>query len=70
MSSIGKAGIGETHVIRKITGDDRARQHLAELGFVVGEEIALVNKAQGDVVLKVKGTSIAIGASLAKCILV
>ncbi|MBQ7179096.1 MAG: ferrous iron transport protein A [Victivallales bacterium] len=70
MSTIGNAGIGETHVIRKITGDDRARQHLAELGFVVGEEIALVNKAQDDVVLKVKGTSIAIGASLAKCILI
>ena len=28
---------GDTVTIRKITGKDEVRQHLAELGFVVGE---------------------------------
>ena len=29
---------GDTVTIQKITGKDEVRQHLAELGFVVGEE--------------------------------
>ena len=32
---------GETVTIRKITGKDEIRQHLAELGFVVDSRIAL-----------------------------
>lgn len=30
---------GETVTIRKITGKDEIRQHLAELGFVVDERL-------------------------------
>lgn len=30
---------GDTVTIRKITGKDEVRQHLAELGFVVGETV-------------------------------
>ena len=33
------APIGEPAVIRKITGKDEVRQHLAELGFVVGQQL-------------------------------
>ena len=32
---------GETVVIRKITGRDEVRQHLAELGFVVDESVTV-----------------------------
>ena len=34
---------GDTVTIRKITGKDEVRQHLAELGFVVGETVTVVN---------------------------
>ncbi|MEG0752302.1 MAG: FeoA domain-containing protein, partial [Angelakisella sp.] len=33
------ARIGEKNHIQKITGRDEVRQHLAELGFVVGSEV-------------------------------
>lgn len=36
------AKAGDVVTIRKITGKDEVRQHLAELGFVVGESIAVV----------------------------
>ena len=36
------AAIGETVTIRKITGKDEVRQHLAELGFVVDSTITVV----------------------------
>ena len=34
---------GETVTIRKITGKDEVRQHLAELGFVVDEPVTVVS---------------------------
>ncbi len=39
---LGMASAGDTSVIRRITGRDEVRQHLAELGFVVGEQVTVV----------------------------
>ena len=64
------AKTGEMVVIKKITGDDKVRQHLAELGFVVDEEITVVNEVSGNLILKVKDSRIAIGLSMANKILV
>ena len=36
-------GTGETVTITGITGKDEVRQHLAELGFVVGAAVTVVN---------------------------
>ena len=33
------ANVGDVNIIKRITGRDEVRQHLAELGFVVGAEI-------------------------------
>ena len=57
-------------VIKKITGDETVRQHLAELGFVVDEEVTVVSEAGGNLILKVKDSRIAIGLSMANRILV
>ena len=35
---------GETVTIRKITGKDEIRQHLAELGFVVNSDVTVVSQ--------------------------
>ena len=70
MYPITMAGIGETVTIRKITGEDKVRQHLSELGFVVDEGVTVVNKAGGNLILKVKDSRIAIGMSMASRIFV
>ena len=44
---------GDTVTIRKITGKDEVRQHLAELGFVVGETVTVVNEIFGFLILQV-----------------
>ena len=36
---------GETVTIRKITGRDEVRQHLAGLGFVVNSDVTVVRTA-------------------------
>ena len=43
---------GETVVIRKITGRDEVRQHLAELGFVVDESVTVISEMAGNLILQ------------------
>lgn len=63
-------GAGETVTIGKITGHDDVRQHLAELGFVVGETITTLTQMSGNMILLVKNTRVALGRSMANRILV
>ena len=48
---------GETVVIRKITGRDEVRQHLAELGFVVDESVTVISEMAGNLILQVKDSN-------------
>ena len=64
------AAIGDTVTIRKITGRDELRQHLAELGFVVGSEITVVSKIGGNLIAQVKDSRVALDASMAVRIMI
>ena len=61
---------GETVVIRKITGKDEVRQHLAELGFVVDSPVTVVSEISGNLILQVKDSRIALDRSMATRIMV
>ena len=56
---------GETVTIRKITGRDEVRQHLAELGVVVGEEVTVVSQLGGNMILSIKDSRIALDKEMA-----
>ena len=57
-------------VIKEIKGTDKIKTHLANLGFVVGETVMLVNKVDDNVIVKIKGVSLGISRELAKRIIV
>ena len=61
---------GDTVTIRKITGKDEVSQHLAELGFVEGETVTVVNEISGSLLLQVKEARIALDKTLAMRIIV
>ena len=61
---------GETVTIRKITGKDEVRQHLAELGFVVDSDITVVSEIAGNLILQVKESRVALDRSMANRILI
>ncbi len=61
---------GETVVIKKITGKDEVRQHLAELGFVVDEAVTVVNELGGNLILQVKESRVAIDRTMANRVMV
>lgn len=64
------AAAGETISIRKITGKDEVRRHLAELGFVVGAQVTVINKMGGNYILRVKDSRVALSQSMANRILI
>ena len=61
---------GDTVTIQKITGKDEVRQHLAELGFVVGETVTIVSEISGNLIIQVKESRIALDKTLAMRIIV
>lgn len=64
------AKAGETVVIRRVTGKDEVRQHLAELGFVVDGEVTVVSEMGGSLILRVKDSRIALDKAMANRILI
>ncbi len=69
MMPLAMAKPGETVVIRKITGKDEVRQHLAELGFVVDEAVTVVSELGGNLILQVKDSRIALDRAMANRIM-
>ncbi|MDL2218177.1 ferrous iron transport protein A [Christensenellaceae bacterium OttesenSCG-928-M15] len=70
MMPLSMSKAGEVEYIRKITGKDEVRQHLAEMGFVVGESVTVVSKIAGNMIINVKGTRVAIDQTMCNRILV
>lgn len=64
------ANIGEQSIIRKITGKDEVRQHLAELGFVVGEKITILSVIAGNMIVRVKDSRVAVDKTMTNRIMV
>ena len=62
---------GETYAIKRIAGDDAAKRHLEELGFVVGASVVIVSASRdGNLIVNVKGARVALNADLARRIFV
>ncbi len=69
MMPISMADPGQTVTIRRITGKDEVRRHLAELGFVVDSTVTVVNRLGGNLILQVRDSRIALDAGLANRIM-
>lgn len=65
MMPLTMARVGETVTIRKISGKDEVRQHLAELGFVIDTEVTVVSEIAGNLILQVKESRIALDQTMA-----
>ena len=61
---------GKESVIRKIGGKEETRLFLERLGFVVGAIVTVVSEIQGNPIVNVKDSRVAIGKDMASKILV
>ena len=64
------AELGERNIVKKVGGNDEIRQHLADLGFVVGGEVSVVSSINGNVIVNVKESRVAISEEMARRIMV
>lgn len=60
----------EELTVQRIAGNEITRKHLADLGFVVGSRIKVIACANGNMIVNVKESRIAIGESMAMKIFV
>lgn len=61
---------GETVVIRRVTGKDELRRHLAELGFVADSAVTVISEMSGNLILQVKESRIALDKTLANRVMI
>ena len=61
---------GEPQVIKKVGGKEEARKFLENLGFVTGGEVTVVSEIEGNLIVNVKDSRVAIGKDMANRIMV
>lgn len=64
------ADIGEDNTIKRIGGSPKVKQHLENLGFVVGGDVILLSVLGGNVIVKVKESRVAISQEMAGKIMI
>lgn len=61
---------GELNMIRKVGGKEETRRFIENLGFVAGTEVTVVSETNGNMIVNVKDSRIAIGKDMANKIMV
>lgn len=61
---------GEPNTIKKVGGKEETRRFLENLGFVTGSIVTVVSQINGNMIVNVKDTRVAIGKDMANKIMV
>ena len=61
---------GEESIIRKVGGNSETRKFLESLGFVAGGSVAVISEINGNVIVNVKNSRVAVSKEMAQKIMV
>ena len=64
------AKAGETNYIKKVGGNEETKRHLETLGFVVGGAVTVISSLNGNLIVNVKDSRVAISKEMANKIMV
>ena len=70
MMPLNLADPGKEEIIKRIGGSPEVKQHLENLGFVVGGNATVVSSIGGNIIVNVKESRIAISKEMAAKIMV
>lgn len=70
MMPLTMAETGMVNQIKKIGGKDEVRRFLEKLGFVVGGDVTVISENNGNVIVNVKDSRIAISREMANKIMI
>ncbi len=62
--------IGQTQTVKQIKGKDETKKFLESLGIIKGEALTVLSEANGNVIINVKDSRIAISKAMAMRIIV
>jgi ferrous iron transport protein A len=64
------AKTGEENSIKKVGGREETRQFLTKLGFIPGSHVTVINEINGNVIVSIKESRIAVSREMASKIMV
>ena len=70
MMPLSYASQGEENIIRKIGGTPELKKHLENLGFVAGSPVMVITVLNGNVIVKIKESRVAISDEMARRIMI
>ena len=70
MLPLSYAEVNEPNVIKKVTGNPEMKKHLEDMGFVTGAVISVVSTVNGNLIVNVKDTKVALDKQLAMKIMI
>ena len=70
MMPLALASVGEEQIIKKVGGSPEVRQHLENLGFVVGATVMVISTLAGNLIVKVKESRVAVSQEMARRIMI
>lgn len=70
MMPLTMANAGEENIIKKVGGKEDTRRFLENLGFVVGATVTVISQVEGNIIVNIKDSRVAIGKDMANKIMV
>ena len=70
MMPLTMANAGEENIIKKVGGKEDTRRFLENLGFVVGAAVTVISQGEGNIIVNIKDSRVAIGKDIANKIMV
>ena len=70
MMPLTMANAGEENIIKKVGGKEDTSRFLENLGFVVGAAVTVISQVEGNIIVNIKDSRVAIGKDMANKIMV
>ena len=70
MMPLTMANAGEENIIKKGGGKEDTRRFLENLGFVAGAAVTVISQVEGNIIVNIKDSRVAIGKDMANKIMV
>lgn len=70
MMPLNLSDFGAEMIVQRVTGSSEVRKHLEDLGFVAGHVVSVISALDGNLIVKVKESRIAISSEMARKIMV
>ena len=64
------AVVGEENIIRRVGGNPEMKKHLEDMSFIAGSAVTVISTINGNLIVKVKESRVAISKEMAAKIMV